>query len=110
METADAPCPSREPLEATDVSFMFPLPPSAAGSSLLLRADAQGEYGELLPRALNDELGPLTESPSSDEYTRLYVTAVRFDPCARAACQPELRLVVQVLSCETACRAHDGAL
>jgi hypothetical protein len=96
MET-DAPCPSLAPLEAMDVSFMFPLPATEAQASLLLKVDAEGEYGVLFSRALADALGPVGESPPDDEYTKLYVTTVRFDPCARAACEPELRLVVQVL-------------
>jgi hypothetical protein len=111
METADAPCPSLAQLEATDVSFMFPLPAMGAQPSLLLASEAQGEYGLLLPRAVADAVGPLGDGTVSDEYTRRYVMAVRFDPCARAACEPEVRLVVQLLSsCSTACDVRDGAL
>src|SRR5262245_51075336 len=104
-------CPSLAPLEATDVSFMFPLPADGMQPSLLLRVDAQGEHGALLPLELLEPIGALSDGPAALEYPKLYVTAVRFDPCARAACEPELRLVVQLFSnCETACNVHDGAL
>ncbi len=83
-------------LAAADVTFLVQ-PGDAAGFS----AQGEGGYGTLLPRAIFDQLEPLTRTDEPDAlYAHLDVVGVRLDPCFRegqgeAPCQSQVRLVLQ---------------
>lgn len=87
-----------------DVSVLMPLPSEKAESNLLLRPDQAGPVGVLLPRAVYDRIGPLSNASEVSNRTYDYLRAVsfRFDPCpseavASSACRPEFRMVWQPL-------------
>lgn len=109
--TADA-GPTR-PLEANDVSVLFPLAPASA----LWRVSLAGRGGPLLPAAVFEQIGrslirELTTAAA--EYDGLRVVAFRYDPCFRhevasTRCQPQVRLVAQAVDAAGG-RAFDGAV
>jgi hypothetical protein len=91
----------------------MPLPNDLAGSGLL-RADAQGPNGELLPRTVFEtDLGTtnLDFESSGSGYDALRVVGVRLDPCSarssgKSSCdKAEVRLVMQALVRDPAGRA-----
>jgi hypothetical protein len=100
---ADAGMPS---LGVNDVSYLFPLP-KAGEDGLLLRLDAVGASGALLPREVfAGHIQFLWEGFQREmAYDWSRVIALRLDPCggqtvvqSPASCRPEIRLSVQPLS------------
>lgn len=86
-------------LELNDVSVLLPLPAPSRTDALLGLAD-HGAQGELLPRALYDQLGELhLGQPSTAAlHDAFRVVGVRADPCFPRegdGCDPQLRLVLQ---------------
>src|SRR4051794_24666337 len=81
-----------------DLSILFPLPDVGKSSSLLDPTSA-GPHGQLLPRALFDQLPTLTADGTSagEVYDKMRVVSVRFDPCHTGfdaahggECQPQV--------------------
>lgn len=111
--------PISDTVATSDVSILVPLPDDAAGTGLL-RAEAQGPLGELLPRrVLETDLGTtsLDFEGQGSGYDALRVVGVRLDPCsARSAgtsCdKSEVRLVLQALTRDQAGRSaySDGGV
>lgn len=88
-------------LSQNDMSVLMPLPKTLTEGGLLAPID-QGQYGELLPKALFDQLPPLLVRQPGSLFDSLRVVALRFDPCFPAmppvnACTPQVRLVWQPL-------------
>ncbi|MEN0057225.1 MAG: hypothetical protein AAGB31_00195 [Bdellovibrio sp.] len=87
--------------DLNDVSYLMPLP-QKLGSDGLLRMNAPGRGGDLLPAPLLARLPLLAMDMSREEsYAALRVVAVRIDPCfplpTPMSCQKQIRLVWQPL-------------
>jgi len=86
------------PLGPNDVSVLFPASPSSA----LWPASTPARGGALVPRSEYDRIGlsVVREVDADAEHAAMRVVAARFDPCFRAsldaACQPQIRLVLQI--------------
>jgi hypothetical protein len=97
-------------LSASDVSVLYPLPPSAAEPGYLGPGD-QSAHGELLPKAIYDKLPKFPVQPSEGlVYERMRVVAARFDGCFTTAvgCEAQIRLVMQPITDKQ--RSLDSAL
>ncbi len=102
--------PEPEPWAINDVSILFPMPPPAEASELLI--PMQRAEGTLLPQAVFALLGApgqdvpyLIETADRDKlYPHLRVSALRVDPCfdepdpaSATGCRRQVRLAVQPL-------------
>lgn len=101
------------PFTLSDVSVLFPLPPS--GRDTLLKATTEGDHGALIPLALFSEMpalvpgsvgpggGPATGTQKLEEHARLRAVAMRVDPCFPSLslpadqCRRQVRLVFQMM-------------
>lgn len=97
--TADAAAPLPK-LGMNDVSVLLPLPssPSAAG---YLSPKSAGDRGELLPKAVYDEIAQFPVKPAQGlDYGRMRVIAIRFDGCfpGKGGCEAQIRLVMQPIT------------
>lgn len=89
-----------------EVSILFPLPRGGAEVGSLPLAYSQGERGELLPRAVYDQLPLLlTFGGPNAIYYSLRVVSLRLDPCfpglgpqGPAPCQTQIRVVFQPIT------------
>lgn len=104
--------PISDTVATSDVSILVPLPTDGTGDGLL-RANARGPLGELLPRTvLETDLGTtsLDFEGQGSGYDALRVVGVRLDPCsarsAGSSCdEAEVRLVMQALTKDPSGRA-----
>jgi hypothetical protein len=94
-------CTPEPGLGLNDVSFLFPLPPSAS-ENLLLPVTASGARGVLLPERVRTDLPPsLILSGTPVPPSSAFVVAARVDPCFRVGegpCRKQIRLVAQPLA------------
>lgn len=103
--------PISDTVATSDVSILAPLPNDVSGTGLL-RADARGPLGELLPRhVLETDLGTtnLDFEGENSGYDALRVVGIRLDPCSArspgSSCEKdEVRLVLQALTRDQAGR------
>ncbi len=101
--------PPAEPAPATklpalglnDVSVLLPVPssPSAPG---YLGPKSAGDRGQLLPKAVYDEIPEFPVVPAQGlDYARMRTVAIRFDGCFKrpqSACEAQIRLVMQPIT------------
>lgn len=108
-ETTPPVAATRAEVTPSDTAILWPLPASLASSSLL-RADAAGVGGALLPLYAYDVLPALSNGGNRALYPQLRVVAANLDPCfpdpsvAEERCRHQIRLVLQPL------READGAV
>lgn len=91
----DDDAPAARALVAADITVLFPAGPD--DRAWLWPADEPGLGGALVPRALVEELAA---GALAARYNDLRVVGLRVDPCfmhnwGTAACQPQVRLVLQ---------------
>ncbi len=96
------------PVEAADVSILYPLPDSR---DLLVQPSEQAAYGTLFPEALFPTvIGPVDIGIS---YADMRLVALRLDPCsARADCNSEVRAIFQpvIVDSDGGLMVADGAI
>lgn len=106
------PGPFDRDVDTTDVSILYPLPPTTRVDDLIAAGDV-GAFGTLVPEQLPGLPLPVpSDSDASSTYADLRLVSLRLDPCsARATCSPEVRAVFQpVVTRDGGTVALDGAL
>jgi len=96
---ADA-APPLPSLGLNDVSVLLPIPSSPAAKGYL-GPTTSGAKGELLPRAVYDEIPKFGVEPAEGlDYARMRAIGIRFDGCfpAPAGCEAQIRVVMQPIT------------
>jgi len=96
------------PVEAADVSILYPLPDSR---DLLIQPSEQAAYGQLFPQPLfPTAIGPVDIGIT---YADMRMVALRLDPCsARLDCNSEVRAIFQpvIVDSDGGLTVADGAI
>lgn len=109
-ETTTEPEPEAPRLGLNDVSVLIPLPTSLDDPGYLVPL-SQGLKGELLPKAVFDEIPVFPVTPSEGlNYVRMRTLAIRFDGCQpkETGCEAQIRMVMQPIKNDG--KARDSAL